>query len=111
MSAAPTDGTVFLAYDAYGEYQIARMDEGIFRSWETGKRLDLDAWMPLPEPYSREVHMTDEIDAFLANEGDLNCPACDGGIERNAVGELECDMCGRKWTASEVVERNQRRMS
>ena len=51
------------------------------------------------------------VDAFLADEGDLSCPACDGSIERDSAGTLGCDMCGREWTANEVIERNLRRMS
>jgi hypothetical protein len=50
IETAPRDGTPFLAHDAYGEFQIVRMDEGMFRSYETGRRVDLDAWMPLPAP-------------------------------------------------------------
>jgi hypothetical protein len=62
MGNAPHDGTPFLGFDAYGEYQVARMDEGMFRSWETGKRVDLDAWQPLPDPYVKEIPMTAVID-------------------------------------------------
>ncbi len=50
IESAPTNGNVFLGYDAYGEFQIARLDEGMFRSFETGKRVDLNVWMPLPSP-------------------------------------------------------------
>ena len=50
IESAPRDGTVFLGYDAFVEYQIARMDEGMFRSWETGKVVYLSGWQPLPLP-------------------------------------------------------------
>ena len=48
IETAPEDGTQFLAFDAFGEFQIVRMDEGLFRSYETGKHAIIDKWTPLP---------------------------------------------------------------
>jgi hypothetical protein len=50
MESAPRDGNSFLAYDVYGEIQHAWFDEGEFRSWEKGRRIEIDVWQPLPTP-------------------------------------------------------------
>ena len=48
IETAPDDGTQFIAFDAFGEFQIVRMDEGLFRSYETGKHAIIDKWTPPP---------------------------------------------------------------